>query len=289
MTVNNFIPAVWAGEVLLNLHKKQIWTQPGVINRDYEGDISDVGSSVHINAIGPVTVSKYQKNTQIGLPQVLADAGTVLPIDQGDYFNFGIDDVDKRQASGDLMEAGMYEAAYGLADSADRFVAGFMYANAAPQNILGTDTVPISTLAVASGFTTAYDNLVQMGIFLDVANVPSEDRWCIVPPWYEGLLRRDLRFVGYGTTENLDRLQNGLVGSAAGFKILKSNNVQLTNTTTYNVVAGHPIATTFADDLVKIEAYRHPQLFADAVKGLHVYGGKVLRPQALAVLKCTAA
>jgi hypothetical protein len=289
MTVNNFIPVIWAGEVLLNLHKKAVWTQPGVINRDYEGDISDVGDSVRVSAIGPVTIGKYQKNTRIGLPQVLTDAGTLLPIDQGDFFNFGVDDVDKRQASGNLMEAGMYESGYGFSDSADRFVAGFMYANAAPQNVLGTDSVPITGFTPSAGFTTLYDNIVQLGVLLDVANVPSEDRFIIVPPWAHGLLRRDLRFVGYGTPPNLAVLQAGVIGEASGFTVLKSNNVVLTNGTTYNIVAGHPMATTFADDIVKVEAYRHPELFADAVKGLHVYGAKVLRPQALAVLKALAA
>lgn len=287
MSFNNFIPTVWASDVLLNLHKAQVWAQPDVVNNDYEGDIADMGDTVRIGAIGAVTISKYQKNVRIGLPQVLSDASTTLTIDQGDFFNFAVDDVDKAQARGNLMSAGMYEAGYGISDSADRFVASIAYPNASLANIIGTDTSPQTDLAPSSNFTKAYDYLVDLGVLLDKANVPKPGRWVIVPPFYAGLLQRDLRFVGYGTTANREVLEGGLIGMAAGFTIRMSNNVQLTNTTTYNVVAGTKLAISYADQIVQVEAFRHPELFSDAVKGLHVYGAKVVRPNSLAVLKCT--
>lgn len=287
MSVNNFIPAVWAADVLLNLHKAQVWAQDGIVNSDYEGDISDMGNVVRIGAIGAVTIQKYQKNVRIGLPQVLSDASTTMTIDQGDFFNFAVDDVDKAQARGNIMAAGMYEAGYGISDSADRFVAGLAVPNAAPQNIIGSDAVPQSDLAVtASGFTKAYDYLVDLGVLLDQANVPTEGRWCIVPPFYHGLLRRDLRFVGYGTEQSQKGLVSGVIGDAAGFTVLKSLNTPTTGGgSTYNIVAGTPLAISYADQIVKVEAFRHPELFSDAVKGLHVYGAKVVRPQALAIVK----
>lgn len=289
MSVNNFIPTVWAAEVLLNLHKTEVFAQTGIVNRDYEGEISKQGDTVRITAIGALSVTKYARNTLLPAPQVLSDASTALQINQGDLVMFLIDDLDKRQAAGNLLDAANYEATYAIADSADQYVAGLMTTNVSGANIVGTDTSPQTDLAVSSGgFSKAYDYLVTLGVKLDQANVPRQGRWAIVPPFYEGLLMRDLRFVGYGTTPNRDALTNGVIGTAAGFEIFKSNNIKLTGSgsNVYNVLAGTPAATTFADQLVESEAYRSQQYLGDVVRMVHVYDCKVVRPQAIACLKC---
>ncbi len=109
----------------------------------------------------------------------------------------------------------------------------------------------------------------------------------IIPPWYkELLLKGDTRILNPGTPQAEMRLANGNIGRIAGFDVLVSNNVVNTSDDNYKIMAGHPMAWTLAEQIVKVEAYRMEKRFADAVKGLHVYGCKVIRPSAMAVLHC---
>src|SRR5262245_53099955 len=109
MAINNFIPQVWSAALLQNLHKTLVYGQLGVINRPYEGQIRQQGDTVKITAIGPVSVSDYAKNTDIGGAETLTDAQTVLVVDRQKYFHFFIDDVDDAQAAGDVLEEAMRE------------------------------------------------------------------------------------------------------------------------------------------------------------------------------------
>ena len=124
---------------------------------------------------------------------------------------------------------------------------------------------------------------------LNEANVPMLGRWVVIPPWYHGLLLKDARFVGNGSGFNQAILQGGLVGEAAGFRIHLSNNVPNTSGSRFKVIAGTNAACAFAEQLVELEAYRLEHNFSDAIKGLHVYGAKVVQPQALAVMTCNKA
>jgi N4-gp56 family major capsid protein len=281
MSLDNFIPTVWSARLLENLHKALVFAQAGIVNRDYEGEIKDVGDTVKINAIGPVTVGNYTKNTNIGDPETLTDAQSSLLIDQSKYFNFQVDDIDKAQQKPKVMDGAMREASYALADTLDGYVAG-LHTDAATANLLGTTAVP-KTIAAAAD---VYDYLVDLGVLLDQSNIPSGGRWCIVPPWLHGYLLKDDRFVKSGTPSGDQVLRNGEVGEAAGFRILKSNNVKYTGAD-YKVMAGSSLAITVAEQINKVEAYRPEKRFADAVKGLHLYGAKVVRPSGLAVLTIT--
>jgi len=264
-----------------------VWGQPGVCNMDYQGEITEMGNQVRIGAIGPIAVKKYTKNTLIGTPDTLTDAATMLNIDQGDYINFAVDDVDKAQAAVNIMDAAMYEAGYAISNSADTFISGLV-AGVSSANVIGSDTTPKTDLAVSSSVSKAYDYLVNLTVLLKVSNVPIDGCWAIVPPFYFGLLQKDDRFVRYGTDTQSDVLHNGIVGRAAGLNIMVSNNVLLTGASSnvYNVTAGSPLAISYADQITEMVAYRPEQRFADAIKALHIYGAKVVRPQALAVLKC---
>jgi hypothetical protein len=282
LPLNNFIPSVWSARLLINLYKNLVYAQTGVINRDYEGEIAGAGDSVRITAIGAVTVGDYTKNSNIGDPETLNDAQVMLLVDQNKYFNFQIDDVDKAQQKPKVMDAAMREAGYALRDTADQYVAALMVAQVASANQIGTSGSPKTDLAT-TGYP--YQYLVDLGVLLDDAKVPMEGRWVIVPPWFHGYLQKDQRFVSFGTPANDARLRNGVIGEAAGFTILKSQNVQVASAaTSYKITAGYPGAVTFADQIASIEAYRPQQRFADAVKGLHVYGAKVIRPTGIAIL-----
>jgi N4-gp56 family major capsid protein len=283
MAIDNFIPTVWSARLLQNLQKTLVYGQVGVINRDYEGEIRNAGDTVKINNIGRVSVGDYTKNTNMPDPETLTDDTRTLVIDQSKFFNFQVDDVDKIQQNPKLMDAAMQEAAYALRNAADQFIASH-YVDAAQK--IGDDITP-----VAPTKNDAYEYLVDLSVKLDEADVPEQGRFVILPPWYEGLMLKDDRFVKAGNLPSDQRLLNGVIGQAAGFTVLKSNNVPkvAADSTTgvqenYKIIAGHSIGWSFAEQATQVEAYRPEKRFADAVKGLHLYGCKVVRPEALAVL-----
>lgn len=273
----NFIPTVWSARILQQLDKALVYGQTGVVNRDYEGEIREAGSTVKIASIGDITVDDYTRDTDIGDPQILTDTEQMLVIDQQKYFNFYVDSIDRAQTNINVMDEAMQRAAYGLRDKADQYIAALMDAAVPSGNKIGSTTTPVIPTA-----TTAYEYLVDLATKLDEANVPTDGRWCVVPPWFHGLMLKDARFVSAGSAKTDQVLANGEVGEAAGFRILKSNNVPNTFGTKYKIIAGHPIATSYAEQILDVQSYKPEKRFGDAVKGLHVYGAKVLRPAALA-------
>lgn len=277
MSVTNFIPTIWSARLLRHLDKKHVYAS--LLNRDYEGEIKNYGDTVKINQIGDVTIKDFQKGKDIDTPEELSGDQLMLTIDQGKYFNFGIEDVDAAQVNPKLMDKAMLRAAYGMNDVTDRFAANLLYVGADAGNVLGTDDSPIVPTAA-----DAYDTLVDLSTLLTEANVPVEGRWVVVPAWFHGLLLKDKRFSGNGTDYNKAILEGGHVGVAAGFDVNLSNNVPNTSGAKYKIIAGTNEAGTYAEQILKTEAYRPEKRFSDAVKGLHVYGAKVLQPKCLAVL-----
>lgn len=287
MAINNFIPAVWSAQLLTALRKNLVYAN--LCNRDYEGEIRAYGDQVKINSLGDVNVGQYSKNTDISAAQTLTDAQRILEINQSWYFNFQIDDVDKAQQKPKVMAEAMRNAAYALADKADQYVAG-LYTEISGTNTMGSDASPISiAVAAAQGVSPAYEKLVDLAVKLDEANVPKTGRWVVIPPWYHGILLKDSRFISAGTLKTDDVLANGFVGRAAGFDIYTSNNVPNTNNALYKVIAGYSGAWSYAEQIAEVEAYRPERRFADAVKGLHLYGAKVTRPLGLALMICSKA
>ena len=125
---------------------------------------------------------------------------------------------------------------------------------------------------------------MDLGTDLTEKDVPTEGRWVVVPAWYHGLLLKDNRFVGNGTDYNKALIEGGEVGVAAGFKVWLSNNVPNTSGTRYKIVAGTNAGASYAEQILETKAYSPEKRFADAVKGLHVYGGKVVQAKCLSVL-----
>jgi hypothetical protein len=277
MSLQNFIPTIWSARILSALEKSHVFGQTNVVNREYEGEIRERGDSVKINSVGDITIKDHERNTDIEGAEELNDGSQMLVIDQGKYFNFGIDDVDKAQTNANVMGEAMKRAGYGLRDKSDQFVAS-SHVLVPASNLIGTDAAPIVPTK-----ETAYEYLVDLNTKLDEANVPTEERFCVVPPWFEGLLLKDGRFVAAGTSKTDETLRNGMIGRAAGFDILKSNNTPNTAGTLYKIIAGHSIAYSYAEQIVKVEGYRPEKRFSDAIKGLHCYGGRLVRPYAWAV------
>lgn len=280
MAISNFQPTIWAATLLDTLKNSLVFGAPGVVNRDYEGEITGGGTSVKITSISDPTVTNYVKDTDLAV-QALTDATRSLLIDQQKAFAFEVDDLDAAQSrnGGALMTQAAVQAAYALRNVADGVIAAEMKANALVGNKLGAKAI--------STVDGAFQLIVDMGVKLDDNNVPMDGRWLIVTPALYGKFQQDNRFISAlqaGTTEGL---RNGNVGNALGFAISKSNNCAAGATTGKIVTAGYAGATSYADQIVNVEAARMERRFADLLKGLHVYGTKVIRPEGLVTADVT--
>lgn len=277
MAITNFIPEIWAAQLLSSLKKSLVYGAPDVANRNYEGEISQSGDTVKITSISRPTIGDYVANSTTITPEELTDSQRALLVDQAKYFAFKVDDVDARQARGNVIPEAMDESAYALRDVADRHIAGLYTKAQSANQIVATH---IATPAVA------YNLLVDLSVKLDEANVPTEGRWAVIPPWYHGNLRKDANFINADkSADNGDALRNGVIGQAAGFSIRKSNNApSLASGDDSVVLVGYPGAISFAEQISSVEAYRPESSFSDAVKGLHLYGAKVVRPDGIATL-----
>lgn len=299
MSLDNFIPEVWSRDILSNLNKSLVYAQTGVVNRNYEGEIANAGDTVHINSIGRVSTRSYNPSTGLSDPDVLTSYQQTLTIDQQYEFNFMIGDIDAAQVNTAVMSEATSEAAYSLADRADQYVAA-MYTSAG--KTIGSDADPVTVVpgSPSSSERNVYEVLVDLSTKLSSTStdangitqggIPTQDRWVIVDPQFYGLLRKDDRFVHADKSGSTQTLRNGEVGEAAGFRVMQSDNVPTVagdGTNTFNnkkVIAGHRMAWTYAEQINKTEAYRPDKFFSDALRGLHVYGARVVRPEALAVL-----
>ncbi|MFE7029455.1 P22 phage major capsid protein family protein [Streptomyces sp. NPDC057621] len=269
-----FKPEVWAASALVSLRKALVYAGPQVVNHDYEGEIKKVGDTVHIKMLGDVTVRTYTSGQDITYEDV-PDAEATLKVDQSNYFAFKVDDIDKAQA-GDEMAARTKAAAWKMAEKVDSYVAG-LYTQVQTANVL-------PATAITSG-DAAYNALVDLKIRLDECDVQAEGRYVIVPSWYHGWLLKSPNFINADkAADGGAALRNGQVGRAANFDILMSNAVPIISGDDYAVTAGVKDAISFADQVTETEPIRLQNTFASAVRGLHVYGAKVLRPESLAVL-----
>ncbi|MCD7732096.1 MAG: P22 coat protein - protein 5 domain protein [Oscillospiraceae bacterium] len=279
MAISTFIPELWSARLLNALDKVHV--AASLVNRDYEGEIKQCGSAVHINSIGNITVSDYEADSEIGDPESLSVSDSMLEIDNAKYFNFQIDDVEQAQAAGNIMDKAMERSAYALNDAADAYILETLVNGADDANVIGSDT-PIALTA-----DNVYGYIVQLRLILDKNNVPHEGRSIVLPPDVYALLLQDSRFTGSGNMGE-ETTRSGFIGRIAGFDIYESNNCY-SDGECYKVTAQVPSACTYAEQVLETTAYRPEKRFADAVKGLHVYGAKVTDPTAIAVLVCTVA
>lgn len=289
MSLDNFIPALWEASLLENLNNEHVYAD--VMNRDYEGDFSSAGDTVRINSVGRINISTYIKNSTTITVQNPDGAGQNLVIDQSKYFAFSIDDIDKAQTKPKLMNAHMEEASWGLSDTIDADLASELWSNMAGNGTANTGNRLVDATSVGTGATDddAYQLLIDLGVQLDVNNVPKGGRWAVIPPWFAGMLAKDPRATSFGTSKNRSDYANGRVGGmVAGFDLRVSNNVTL-NGAAYRISAGYRGAATFAKQIQDVEAYRPQGDFSDAMKGLLLYGRKITRPSALAGVEATSA
>lgn len=298
MATNYFIPKVWSAKILEALDKELVYAD--LFNTDYEGEITEAGDTVHIAQVGDVTIKDFDCGTDIAAPDDVNVEDLTLEIKQSKYFNISVCDVNEVQSKVSLLDTATQRAGYGFADVCDQYLGNLLATSGQVKDGLGTKTEPIKITA-----DNAYETLVKMKTALDKANLPKQERKVVVPPEFEGFMLLDPRFVAKSSDASQDSLHEGTIYRAAGFEIRTSNNVpsetnggsgsktnggsgSTTNggsgsTTVFYIVGSSPIQGTFAQQILKTEAYRPEKRFADAVKGLHVYGAKVLRPKVVAV------
>ena len=271
MSINAFIPTVWSETLYRALEKKYI----GVAhcNRDYEGDIRECGSSVKICGLNPVSVYDYTKNADMSAPDELTSFNKELVIDQAKYFNFLIDDIERAQSNPDAMQLAMQNAANALADAADKYVfeickeAGQMYeAEVSVDNILNA-LIEARTMLYRHNVTESEE------VFLEVS-----------PAIAEMLFKAKIGL----THDNTSMLENGCIGSIFGYKVYVSKNIYTEgadNGDVHYCIMRTKRAITFAEQLSEVDAYRPELRFADAIKGLHLYGAKAVYAEEILRLK----
>ena len=273
MSYNNFIPTIWSDKIQTDRDRNCVAIS--LCNRDFEGAIANVGDTVKINGVLRPTVAQYIKGSTVISPENLGDQSTNMTIDKSDYFAFLIDNIDKQQAQGNIMSAQMQQAAQALAESADSYIYG-KYADAGST----IDCTGITSANVLSKIMAAFGYLWDN-------NVPSNASISIEAS--SGLMQKILLAKLVHGMPNDTILQNGLQGSIAGLlgsKVFLTNGIYNDGTFDYCFVRTTS-AIGFADQIAETKAYNPESSFSDAVKGLHLYGGKVLRPKELAVLKCS--
>jgi len=278
LSITKFRPEIWSAQLLVALRQNLVYS--AFVNRDYEGEIAGYGDTVRITSVNRPTINTYTPNSTSITPEVPNDSQRTLVVDQADYFAFAVDDVDARQARGNVIPQLMDEAAFAEANKIDQFLSSF-YTSIQAQNQLGAVGVAAATP------NQFYDNvLVPLKVKLDQANVATQGRTAAISPAAHGLLLRDTRFVANAAGNISSSLLSGSVGSAAGFEILLSNQTPTTGSDSV-VIAGNNRAITFAEQIAEVEAYRPQTSFSDAVKGLFLYGAKVVRPDSLASANVT--
>lgn len=271
MAITNFIPTIWSEALYEELKKNCVAVN--LSSREFEGEIKGQGDRVKINGLGPITVFDYEKNTDMPNAEVLSDTTRTLVIDQAKGFNFCIDSIDDVQSSPKLVQAAMKKAADALADVADQYIYSLTDNGVA---VVTDSAVTVET--VIHTLSDARRKLMEN-------NVPNSAKISLeVPPAIEQLLvlAKVLR-----DTDNSDDFARGYIGKLMGFDIYVTNNIKEDTDGTYRCVARTDRAIAFAQQINSIKPYEPELRHGNAVKGLHLYGAKIVYPKEMVYIDLT--
>ncbi|GAA3473891.1 hypothetical protein [Nonomuraea roseola] len=281
---SRFIPEVWTAGVWTEMRDKLVVGSDLVCNRDYEGEIRDAGDSVRIPTVTDPSIEDYDPALGFsGDPQEMTGGKRTFEIEESKAFRIRVDDIHKVQSliGGKYMHEGTSRAGRKLAEASDAYVAAKLVAAATAEAAKpgrGNHLIDINLTAAPD---VLYGQFVDVKVALDETETPLDGRYAIASPALHGRLLRDERFIDVSKFGSNEPISNGVVGKFLGFYIHLTNALP----TDVHLIAGHRIATTFADQIVKTETYRSEKYFADVVRGLHVYGAKVMRAEHIAVGK----
>lgn len=281
----NFIPEIWSAKLIENFYDSTVLA--AIANTDYEGDIKSMGDTVNIRTTPDLTIRTYEKGMTLAVER--PDKPKIqLVIDKGEYFAAIEDDVDKVQADINLMDTWSRDASEKMKIKIDQNVLAGMLTGIAATNkgatagrISGDIDLGTTAAPLAMTKTNVIDLLVDMGTVLDEANAPEAGRFVVIPAKMAGLIKKsdlkDASITGDGTSIQ----RNGRLGMIDRFTVYVSHNLNVA-TGKFDIVAGHKMGLTFASQMTEMESIRAETTFGNIVRGLQVYGYKVVKGEALA-------
>lgn len=272
MALNHFIPEIWSASILENFHKQSVVT--ALANRDYEGELTQ-GSKIHIPGIVDIAVKDYKAAGRTTTPDSLSDTGIDLLIDQEKSFDFFVDDIDHIQSKPGFDDY-TASAANGLTEDAETFL----------NDLLVTKGTSIASPASIATYEAAYAAILKVRGALNLALAPKTDRYLIINSAFEAQLLSDSsKLTSFDKVGDSDGLREASIGRILGFNVVTSDF--LAEETLPQAIGLYAPALAFVSQITKTEAMRGENKFADRIRGLHVYGGGVLRPTAVQVYTAT--
>lgn len=272
MSYRNFSPKIWAKQINRELERAMVFAED--CNRQYEGDVKQMGDTVKVLGVGKPTITK-QVGGSIVLqdPEAVEDTSVDMVINRVAYFNYLVDDIDRRQAVGGLMDALSAESSEGTANAMDEDIAALAGTADAPKLFKSTTAITVDNIL----------KQIDLGVQKLMENdVKPETKIVItVPPWFKTILRQ--AYVQLDTN-NSAMLKNGRVGQYDNVIVKMSNNCNRNSDNGHDIMLRTQRAVAFAKPLTHVEPYRPEKRFADAVKGFVLYGTKIVRPKELVVL-----
>jgi hypothetical protein len=269
----NFIPEVFSKLLQAKFYKKSIL--PAISNTDYEGEISGQGEKVTIRTVPAVTISNY---TGTITTQELTTAKVEMLIDKAKYYSFKVDDVLAAQADINMLEGASSDASEGMRIAVETDVLA--------ASVTGATTIGSQTTITAANILA---QILAMSTDLDELNIPEEGRFIVLNPAQISLLKQSELRQAYLTGDSTSPLRNGKVGMVDRFNVYQSNMLYKpasgSDAGYTHVLAGHPKALSFASQFTNTETVRMESTFGDQVRGLKVFGSKVVTPDALVVGK----
>jgi hypothetical protein len=287
----NFIPEIWSGKLIENFYDATVLA--AISNTDYEGEIRQYGDTVNIRTTPEITIRDYVKGQTLTVEN--PDKPKLqLVIDKGEYFACVEDDVDKVQSDINLMDTWTKDASERMKIKIDQrvltdilpgigaFNKGATAGEQSGSFNLGTSGSPLTvTKDGASSTTSVVDLLVDLGTVLDEANAPEGDRFVVIPAKMAGLIKKSELKDASLTGDSMSIVRNGRLGMVDRFTIYVSHNLSVSSGK-YSIIAGHKMGFTFASQMTNMETIRSESTFGNIVRGLQVYGYKVVKGEALA-------
>lgn len=288
----NFIPEIWAGKLIANFYDATVLA--AISNTDYEGSIKQYGDTVNIRTTPEITVRTYVKGQTLTVEN--PDKPKLqLVIDKGEYFACVEDDVDKIQSDVKLMDTWSKDASERMKIKIDQNVLtdiGITGAAATNRGTtagaktasfnLGTTSAPIVvTKDGAGGTVPVVDLIVDIGTVLDEANCPESGRFLVIPAKVAGLIKKSELKDASLSGDSTSIVRNGRIGMINNITIYTSHNLPVTGGTKFSLLGGTKDGLTFASQMTNMETLRSEVTFGNIVRGLQVYGYKVVKPEAL--------
>jgi hypothetical protein len=292
---SRYTPVIYAKKLLVKFYLKTVFGE--IANRDYEGEIKDIGDKVWIRTIPDVTVFDYYKGMDLTTKRQTPESNAVeLDISKAKAYSIAIDDIDKLQYDLNMLDEWARDGSEHMGIAIDRSVLNDIYASGHSANqgvtagrVSGSYNLGATGTPVVLTRNNILDYIVWCDSVLSENNVPINDRWMVIPEWAKSLINTsDLRsalFTGDSSNQNL---RNGKIGQISNFTIYASNNLigvsDTSGATAWNIIFGQKNALTFASQLVKNRVLELQNTFGTVMEGLQVYGYNVNKPEAMGLL-----